>query len=105
LKVVSSVPSLANNWTSSYKGSSTQNTAGVPVPPAVPATNTTVDGLPTEPVIDANGVLYFATGTSTAKVFALITDSGGPLAPVAGTTWPRVGYDNCNSSNTSFNCQ
>jgi outer membrane protein assembly factor BamB len=105
LKVVSSVPSLANNWSSSYKGSSSQNTAGVTGPPAVPATNTTVDGLPTEPVIAANGVLYFATGTSTAKVFALITDSGGPLAPVAGTTWPRVGFDNCNSSNTSFTCQ
>jgi len=105
LKVVSNAPSLASNWTSAYKGSSTQITAGVIGPPVIASTNTTVDGLPTEPVIGASGVLYFATGTSTAKVFALITDSGGPLAPVAGTTWPRVGYDNCNSSNTSFSCQ
>ena len=35
----------------------------------------------------------------------IITDSGGPLAPAAGSTWPRVGFDNCNSSNTSFSCQ
>jgi len=98
LKVASSVPSLANNWSSSYKGSSIQKTSS-------PVIDTTVDGLTTEPVIDGTSVIYFATGTANAKVFALITDSGGPLAPVAGTTWPRVGYDNCNSSNTSFNCQ
>jgi outer membrane protein assembly factor BamB len=98
LKVVSNVPSAADHWGSAYKGSAAQKTTA-------PVIDTTVDGLTTEPVIDANGVIYFATGTANAKVFALITDSPGPLAPVAGSTWPRVGYDNCNSSNTSFACQ
>jgi hypothetical protein len=98
LKVVSDVPSAADHWSSSYKGSATQKTTA-------PVMDTTVDGLTTEPVIDGTGVLYFATGTANAKVFALITDSAGPLAPVAGSTWPRVGYDNCNSSNTAFVCQ
>jgi len=105
VKVAANVPSIANNWAVAYRGSALQVTAGVTGPPAVAATNTTVDGLPTEPVIDQAGVLYFATATTTGKIFALFTDSGGPLAPAAGTTWPRVGYDNCNSSNTAFNCQ
>jgi len=98
LKVVADVPSAADHWGSAYKGSGTQKTVA-------PVIDTTVDGLTTEPVIDSTGVLYFATGTANAKVFALITDSTGPLAPVAGSTWPRVGYDNCNSSNTAFVCQ
>jgi hypothetical protein len=58
--------------------------------------------LGTEPAIDS-WVLYF--GTTGGKVYAIITDSGGTLAPTPGSTWPRVGYDNCNSSNTAFNCQ
>jgi hypothetical protein len=65
--------------------------------------DTTLDSVTTEPTLDSSGVLYF--GTQGGKVYALITDSGGPLAPSAGSTWPRVGYDNCNSSNTAFNCQ
>ena len=97
MKAPSDTPALADNWASAYKGSAAQKTASL--------IDTTVDGLTTEPVIDATGVLYFATGTASAKVYALITDSTGPLAPVAGSTWPRVGYDNCNSSNTAFVCQ
>ena len=50
-------------------------------------------------------MLYFATGTALGEVYAIITDSGGPFAPSAGSTWLRVGYDNCNSSNTAFTCQ
>lgn len=90
-------PSLANGW-AEFKGSSLQKTPSVSTP-----TDTTVDSLTTEPVIDSKGVIYF--GTAAGKVFALITDSGGPLLPVAGQTWPRVGFDNCNSSNTAFACQ
>jgi hypothetical protein len=60
-----------------------------------------------EPTIDASaanaGTIYF--GDSSGNIFALITDSGGPLAPTAGSTWPRVGFDNCNSGNTSLSCQ
>jgi len=60
-----------------------------------------------EPTIDASaanaGTIYF--GDSSGNIFALITDSGGPLAPTAGSTWPRVGFDNCNSGNTSVSCQ
>ena len=56
----------------------------------------------TEPTIDAAGTMYFGDGAG--NVFALITDSGGPLPPTAGSNWPRVGFDNCNSGNTSFNC-
>jgi outer membrane protein assembly factor BamB len=96
LRVVSSTPALAPGWTASFKGSSTQCISAC-------ASDTVVDGLGTEPTIDAGGVLYF--GTPAGKVYALITDSGGFLAPTAGSSWPRIGYDNCNSSNTSFNCQ
>ncbi len=65
--------------------------------------DTTLDSVGTEPTIDSAGVLYF--GTAAGKIFAIITDSGGTLAPSAGSTWPRVGYDNCNSSNTALGCQ
>jgi hypothetical protein len=90
LVIASNGSALAPGW-SAYQGS-----AGT-------APDTTVDSVTTEPTLDATGVMYFAT--LGGKAFALITDSAGPLAPVAGTTWPRTGYDNCNSSNTSFNCQ
>src|SRR5262249_46040749 len=95
LSVTGNTPALQTNWSSAFKGSATQIASG--------GATTVVDALGTEPTIDSNGVLYFATGL--AKVYAIITDSGGPLPPAAGSTWPRVGYDNCNSSNTSFNCQ
>ena len=95
LKVsASNTPSIANGW-AEFKGSALQKTTTL--------IDTTVDSLATEPVIDSSGVIYF--GTAAGKVFALITDSGGPLLPVAGQTWPRVGFDNCNSSNTAFACQ
>ena len=29
----------------------------------------------------------------------------GAAAPAVGSDWPRTGFDNCNSSNTSFNSQ
>ena len=96
LVVSSNTPSLAPNWASTFQGSSGQTIPSVP-------SDTTLDSVGTEPVIDANGVLYF--GTLAGKVYALITDSPSPLAPVPGSTWPRVGYDNCNSSNTGFSCQ
>ena len=66
----------------------------------------TLSSVPGGPPIDASvvnaGTVYF--GDSSGSIFALITDSGGPLAPTAGRTWPRVGFDNCNSGNTSFGC-
>src|SRR5438067_8894531 len=95
LAVAGGTPSIAVNWTSSFQGSTTQIITSGP-------TDTRLDSVGTEPTIDSSGVLYF--GTLAGKVYALITDSG-PLGAVAGSTWPRVGYDNCNSSNTSFNCQ
>ena len=95
LAVAGGTPSIAANWTSSFQGSTTQIITSGP-------TDTRLDSVGTEPTIDSSGVLYF--GTLAGKVYALITDSG-PLGAVAGSTWPRVGYDNCNSSNTSFNCQ
>ena len=61
------------------------------------------NAITTEPTVDASGTIYF--GDSSGDVFALITDSGGPLPPTAGTNWPRVGFDNCNSGNTSFSCE
>jgi hypothetical protein len=96
LTVASDTPSIAPNWISSFQGSSAQAIPSVP-------TDTRLDSVGTEPAIDDDGVLYF--GTLAGKVYALITDSDGPLVPLAGNTWPRVGYDNCNSSNTAFNCQ
>src|SRR5262249_44057451 len=85
LTLTGTTPALNASWSSSFKGSATQTTTG--------GATTVVDALGTEPTIDSNGVLYFATGL--AKVYAIITDSGGPLPPAAGSTWPRVGYDNC----------
>ena len=96
IKVSSNTPSLISTWASTFQGSVTQVISAGP-------TDTLIDSLGTEPTIDANGVLYF--GTVAGKVYALITDSGGPLPASAGSTWPRVGYDNCNSSNTAFSCQ
>jgi hypothetical protein len=63
-----------------------------------------VAALGTEPTMDSSGTLYFGAGS---VVYALITDStSGPVTPVGGTNWPRVGFDNCNSGNSSYtNCQ
>jgi outer membrane protein assembly factor BamB len=83
-------PGWGQTMATSFKGSAT-------------TPDTSLDSVTTEPTLDANGVLYF--GTQAGKVYALISDSLGPLAPTAGSTWPRVGYDNCNSSNTTLNCQ
>ena len=83
-------PGWGQSVTAGYKG-------------ATGAIDTTIDSVTTEPTMDSSGVIYF--GTNAGKIYALITDSAGPLAPTAGTTWPRVGYDNCNSSNTGFSCQ
>ena len=62
---------------------------------------TTLSGVGTEVAIDANGIAYFGNGSN---LYALITDVGA-AAPSVGNNWPRTGFDNCNSSNTSFNCQ
>jgi hypothetical protein len=96
LKVTSNTPALVGTWGSTFQGSTTQTITAGP-------SNTLIDGTGTEPTIDTSGILYF--GTPAGKVFAIITDSGGTLAPVPGSTWPRVGYDNCNSGNTSFVCR
>jgi len=77
-------------------------------PPAFAAytgvgTTTLGTAVATEPTIDANGVLYFAS--QAGNIYAIITDSTGALPPSPGSTWPRVGFDNCNSSNTAFSCQ
>jgi hypothetical protein len=56
-----------------------------------------------EPVIGADGTLYFVDGSS---VYAIMTDTGAGATPVGGTNWPRVAFDNCNSGNSSYtNCQ
>ncbi len=96
LQISSNVPSLSVTWASTFQGSAGQVISSGP-------TDTLIDSLGTEPTLDASGVLYF--GTQAGKVYALITDSGGPQLPSAGSTWPRVGFDNCNSSNTAFVCQ
>jgi hypothetical protein len=83
LKIASNTPAVA--WT--FTGPST-----------IPISSVT-----TEPTIDGNGTIYF--GDSAGDVFAVITDSPGTLAPTAGSNWPRVGFDNCNSGNTSLTCQ
>jgi len=50
------------------------------------------------------GVLFFGAGNG--NFYALMTDSTGPFVPTSGTDWPRVGFDNCNSGNSSYaNCQ
>jgi hypothetical protein len=56
-----------------------------------------------EPVIAADGALYFVDGSS---VYAILTDTGAGATPAGGTNWPRVAFDNCNSGNSSYtNCQ
>jgi hypothetical protein len=56
-----------------------------------------------EPVIGADGTLYFVDGSS---VYAIMTDTGAGATPAGGTNWPRVAFDNCNSGNSSYtNCQ
>jgi outer membrane protein assembly factor BamB len=82
---------FAAGWSVAYKGSNGTTP------------DTTIDSVSTEPSLDNTGVAYF--GTNAGKVFAIITDSNGSLPSSPGTTWPRVGYDNCNSSNTAFSCQ
>jgi hypothetical protein len=56
-----------------------------------------------QPSFDATGTLYVADVAGT--VFALITDSPAPLAPAAGSTWPRAGFDGCNSGNSAATCR
>jgi hypothetical protein len=57
----------------------------------------------TEPALDSAGTAYF--GDAAGSVFAVITDSATTFTPTVGKDWPRVGFDNCNSNNTAFNCQ
>jgi hypothetical protein len=95
LLVLNNTPAVPTAWGASFTGSAAQT---------IPAsTNTLIDSVSTEPTLDASGALYF--GTQAGKIYSIITDSNGTLAPVAGSTWPRVGYDNCNSNNTAFSCQ
>ncbi len=56
-----------------------------------------------EPTIGPDGTLYFVDGS---KVYAIQTDTGASVVPTSGSNWPRVAFDNCNSSNSSYtNCQ
>ena len=55
------------------------------------------------PTTDQAGVLFF--GADNGNFYAIMTDSAGSFVPTAGTDWPRVGFDNCNSGNSSYtNC-
>jgi len=68
------------------------------------STNVSFIGPGSEPTLDPTGVLYF--GADNGHVYALMTDSGGAAVPTAGTNWPRIGFDNCNSGNSSYaNCR
>ena len=97
LLALNTTPALPSTWSASFTGSTLQVIA------TTSPTNTVLDSVGTEPTFDSSGTLYF--GTAAGKVYAIITDAAGPLSPSAGSTWPRVGYDNCNSSNTAFSCQ
>jgi hypothetical protein len=80
---------LAPRWSTAFTGS-----AG-----AVPFTGT---GSPA--TLASSGVLYF--GADNGTVYAIATDSPGAATPTGGSNWPRAGFDNCNSSNSSLtNCQ
>ena len=72
--------------------------------PAPGNVSVAISALGTEPTMDSGGTLYFGAGT---VVYAVISDSvSGPVTPTGGTNWPRVGFDNCNSGNTSYtNCR
>ena len=72
-------------------------------PTSLGSKDTTFTGGGAEPVIGADGTLYFVDGSS---VYAIMTDTGGGATPAGGTNWPRVAFDNCNSGNSSYtNCQ
>jgi hypothetical protein len=87
---------LAPNWGSSFKGKSALGT------------DLSFASYGTEPVIGPDGTLYFAANNpanTNANVYAIMTDTGPGVAP-GPTNWPRVGFDNCNSNNSSLtNCQ
>jgi hypothetical protein len=87
---------IAPNWGSSFKGKSALGT------------DLSFTSYGTEPVIGPDGTLYFAANNATntnANVYAIMTDTGPGVAP-GPTNWPRVGFDNCNSNNSSLtNCQ
>jgi hypothetical protein len=86
----------APNWDSSFKGK------------IAPGMDLSFTSYGTEPVIGPDGTLYFAANNATntnANVYAIMTDTGPGVAP-GPTNWPRVGFDNCNSNNSSLtNCQ
>jgi len=62
-------------------------------------------GVGTEPTLDDNGILYF--GQDSGNLYAIITDGTSTPPPAgSGADWPRVGFDRCNSANSSFaNCR
>jgi hypothetical protein len=62
-------------------------------------------GVGTEPSLDSNGFLYF--GQDSGNVYSIITEGLSPTPPAAsGASWPRVGFDNCNSGNSAYaNCR
>jgi outer membrane protein assembly factor BamB len=64
----------------------------------------TITGAVAQPTLAADGTLYF--GTDNGTIYAIGTDSvNGGVVPGA-TNWPRIGFDNCNSNNSSLqNCQ
>jgi len=78
---------LAAGWTVAFKGT------------LVNGTDVSFTGFTSELAMGSDGTLYF--GADNAKVYAIMTDSGGTFAP-SNTSWPRVGFDNCNSGNSSY---
>jgi hypothetical protein len=84
-----STAAIAAKWTAPFTGA----TGGVPF-----------TGSTGEPTLASDGTLYF--GADNGTVYAIATDSPGGAVPTGGTNWPRVGFDNCNSNNSSLtNCQ
>lgn len=62
-------------------------------------------GAGNEPTLSATGLAYFTVNSNAngSLVYALFID-GGPLA-ANPAEWPRTGFDNCNSGNSTFSCQ
>jgi hypothetical protein len=82
--------SLAGSWSAPFNGKNITNF------PLIAFT-----AAPPEPTLASDGTLYFAADNA---VYAVITE---PVkSPITITGWPRIGFDNCNSNNSSAtNCQ
>jgi hypothetical protein len=81
---------LASTWSAPFNG---KNIASFPP--------ITFSSTPPEPTLASDGTLYFAADNA---VYAVVTDA--VKSPITITGWPRIGFDNCNSNNSSAtNCQ